>query len=98
MEIKTNTGLLCGCCGSWFTTWKGYQDQDQDRGFGICESCQNLIRMKAVMELMEISAKVRENFKNPLNRFKWDYMELWERNHYINKMMDDGLITWKFGN
>ena len=38
--IEAGKGLACGCCGSWFTTWEGYEDQDQDVGYGICKSCQ----------------------------------------------------------
>lgn len=33
--------LLCGCCGVYFNTWPEYEDQDQDQGYGICNSCQD---------------------------------------------------------
>ena len=34
--------LRCGCCGMDFYTWKGYEDQGQDRGYGICSECQGI--------------------------------------------------------
>lgn len=34
--------LTCGCCGLLFKTWDGYEDQDQDVGFGICKECQDI--------------------------------------------------------
>lgn len=41
MSIKPNTKLNCGCCGKDFRTWKGYTDEGQDKGHGICRKCQD---------------------------------------------------------
>jgi hypothetical protein len=44
--IKQNTLITCGCCGLDFYTWHGYEDQDQDSGYGICSACQTDIPVK----------------------------------------------------
>jgi len=38
--LEAGISLTCGCCGTWFKTWKGYEDQGNDIGFGICTPCQ----------------------------------------------------------
>lgn len=91
--------LECGCCGDWFPIWDGYEDQDQDNGYGICKECQNLNEAdnekrydkmyQAILDGVEpemkekIEAQVAEN---PDMKYAW-----------VNHALDIGALSIGFG-
>lgn len=86
--------LTCGCCGNYFDVWAGYEDQDQDAGFGICKGCQEWIAERNEEQWQKIEDKVA-NALNEKNRAKFLSFELAVRRGFILKMMDAGVITWQ---
>ena len=94
--MKAETWLRCGCCGNDFKTWNGYEDQDQDLGYGICSSCQGDAVEANQKQLDEIISKLAgalspENRANLLARPKA------EQNHFAYSALEAGLIKWKIG-
>lgn len=96
MEVKPNTLLACSCCGTYFRTWKGYQDQDCDKGYGLCPRCytENEKLTEAEIDrcigllIDALSERNREKFK-ALNRDQQTLLAL--------KAIDDGIITYQIG-
>lgn len=97
--VKIATSLTCGCCGTWFQTWAGYIDQDQDGGYGICESCQGDQKVRVdneydkMWELL-LEAVKPETKEKMLDRFKKD------PNHKIvmvNWAMAEGKFSYSIG-
>ncbi len=87
--------LSCGCCGCGFMTWKGYVDQDQDKGFGICRGCQEWHVELNNKQLDDLRVKIREAL-NEKNAAKWDTYDLETQRLLAAKCIEDGLVTWKF--
>ena len=85
--------LNCGCCGDWFETWKGYVDQDQDKGYGICKSCQDWIGER---EKAEITAGINVivNALKGDRKEKFLKMPFDKQRSILFKAIDDGLLTW----
>ncbi len=85
----------CGCCGTGFLSTRREQAKhDQDKGYGICPSCETWIGAKQDAEQAKIEAKVRAALK-PANQEKFDAMSAAERRGMIEAMHADGLITWE---
>jgi hypothetical protein len=51
--------------------WPEYRDQDQDKGWGICQDCQHLNAQAEAKELASGRALIREAL-NEANRAQWD--------------------------
>jgi hypothetical protein len=81
----------CGCCGSGFESKK--QDQDQDKGFGICPRCSELNKKENELEWQKIEQKVGSslNFKN---RKKFWEMEKEVRRGLILQMIEEEVICF----
>lgn len=92
--VKLNTPLTCGCCGVFFRTWDGYVDQDQDDGYGICESCQKDIAERDEKEWDKAIATLREAL-NDDNRAKFDAMDREKQKRIVWKALDEGVLTFK---
>ena len=95
--IKSGRMLDCGCCGLGFETWKGYQDQDQDRDYGICSHCQGEGSVKTEAEydkaLAEALAKLGPKAlarNKPLLEEDPDFKYV-----LVNSAVDQGLISWE---
>lgn len=92
-QIKTGKHLACGCCGNGFTTWEGYVDQDQDRGYGICQDCQGFIEGKNQDE-WDNAINVLRNGLNDKNKATFDNYDRDMQKAIVNKAMEDGALKW----
>lgn len=92
--LPKNIWLQCGCCGTQFKTWNTYVDQDQDKGFGICASCQTSINDQNQAELDKL-VEVLRNGLNDKNREKFNAMPKEIQEGYALTALEEGLITWK---
>lgn len=97
--IKVGTLLDCGCCGLGFKTWVGYTDQDQDRGYGICQSCQGWIdeleyqKIDKVVRVLDV--RWAEGTKN---HEIWSNYSQDDKRQFVLHQIDRGAITWEFQN
>ena len=85
--------LSCGCCGEGFITWSGYKDQDQDRGYGICGSCQDDIEVRNEQEFDKAIAVLRDGL-NDVNREKFIALDRERQKLLVWQALDDGMLTW----
>lgn len=92
---ERNKHLSCGCCGTWFLTWSGYKDQDQDKGFGICRECQADIEAKNEAMWVELENKVGNSLRTQERRDRFWGFEVGVRRGLLLKMMDDGVIGYQ---
>ncbi len=90
-HIKTNMYLRCGCCGEDFKTWKGYSDQDQDDGYGICRKCQGGISEHDEAE-WDKAIKVMEDSLNKDNLDVFHAMNREEQKDYVLEAIQDGVM------
>ena len=97
MEIKVGTGLNCGCCGEWFQTWEGYEDQDQDCGYGICSGCQFDLVERNEEEFDRLIECVRTGFTKPENLAKFNTWSRDKQKAFAYDMLEKGKITYTFG-
>lgn len=94
--IKTGRWLDCGCCGESFTVWKGYKDQDQDKGYGICSGCQGEIteqeeeRMTSMINMLAsaLSEESKASFLAESRK---------EQESFVMGAIDKGFLKWSFG-
>lgn len=86
--------LKCGCCGEYFTTWFGYVDQDQDKGWGICEGCQKWISEADTKRVDEIIKAVSDAL-SPKNKRKFDAMDREMQESVCVGLFEDGIIEFK---
>lgn len=89
--------LVCGCCGQYFDTWVDYEDQDQDKGFGICASCQELEQKRLNEQYDELFIKIEEAFQDPANLARWQGLDRDMKVVYANMMIEEGIITFHIG-
>ena len=99
--IKTKQGfrtktLSCGCCGMYFKTWEGYQDQDQDFGYGICRECQGEAIERNNDSLDSMASQIEEAL-NEKNKVKFNKLSVEEKRGFAVKALDEGLFTYSFG-
>jgi hypothetical protein len=87
--------LICGCCGQYFSTWKEYVDQDQDKGYGICSSCQIEIKQKEEEEFNKMIDAISGAFKDPANLKKFQEMDRDLQKAYCLQAIEDGIITFE---
>ncbi|MEY8194466.1 MAG: hypothetical protein RPR28_06370 [Cycloclasticus sp.] len=92
-HIKTNLMLRCGCCGEDFATWQGYQDQDQDHGYGVCKKCQVLVKEHYEADWNKAIEAVDEGLYE-VNRRDFRAMNREEKKDIIRKLLADGFLTY----
>lgn len=95
--IKAGIELICGCCGSYFETWEGYIDQDQDKGYGRCQTCLDWIAKREEAENKRLIAegkKLLAEALNPENRAKFLAMTADEQEYLVMEAMNDGMIGY----
>lgn len=86
--------LVCGCCGLGFYTWEGYQDQDQDAGYGICQDCQNWKQKKEEAFVEEAIANVLPDLK-PENQKKLRKMTKAQKRYVVSGLIESGALQFK---
>ena len=87
MKIQT---LSCGCCGHTFKTWEGYEDQDQDAGYGICRDCQESAELAYDAQMDNYIAKLAGAFEKPENKEKFLKFSREAQEGFVLKMVQDG--------
>jgi hypothetical protein len=90
---KLGTLLDCGCCGVSFRTWSGYTDQDQDKGYGICATCQGMIERKNTIEQNKLIECLADAL-NGKNRAIYKAMERELQLAMALQAVDEGFITY----
>ena len=99
--LKANKPLICGCCGTYFKTWKGYEDQDQDVGYGICRPCQGdaIEDNKAEYEKMyqTLMNGVKPETKQRMLDFVKDQDEWDGKVILVNIALEKGWLRWSIG-
>ena len=90
-KIRAGKTLDCGCCGEYFEVWKGYIDQDQDNGYGICKRCQGFIADKNNRE-MDKAITVLRGGLNDDNRTQFDGFDRDRKEQIVFMAMDDGTL------
>lgn len=91
-----NKHLDCGCCGSYFITWDGYRDQDQDAGFGICRQCQVDAAWDDHSLLTGMIDQVAGALKEA-SRTEYLAMDRPLQEAIVYKMLDKGYLKWTIG-
>lgn len=91
--IKIGAQLMCGCCGQYFRVCPGYRDQDQDKGYGICQSCQAWIAEKDRAQEDRMLATLREGL-NEANRARFDSMDRDLQLAFVGKAIEDGILSF----
>lgn len=94
MSIRVGKGLTCGCCGEWFRTWEGYEDQDQDAGYGICKPCQASIKEHDERE-WDKAIKTLADGLNPSNQMKFLQYDRDTQKAFVLKALDEGILTFQ---
>ena len=94
---KIHGRLICGCCGDLFKPWEGYVDQDQDRGYGICRSCQADEAKREEEAFDKACALVVSGLKKKANRDRFMNMDREEKYYIIHKLFEEKILTWKIG-
>lgn len=95
--IKVGKWLRCGCCGGSFQIWEGYVDQDQDDGYGVCESCQADIKAKDTAE-MDRAIKALKDGLNETNAAIFEEMDRELQQAMVFQALEDGILTMEFRN
>ena len=75
-KIRIGKGLQCGCCGDSFRVWEGYEDQDQDRGYGICMDCQGDSDLDNIEHYIDMFDKVEAKLKDQANHECDEFIKL----------------------
>lgn len=91
--------LICGCCGEYFNTWPAYVDQDQDKGYGICRSCQGMIEDREKEQIEDAFTEVVDNVKPEtrekiLAKFGGSYDD---RRVFVFMAIDKGWLKFQIG-
>ena len=94
--IKIGKWLDCGCCGAAFQVWDGYEDQDQDLGYGICFECQGLADEKLSAMYDDMIKQISDALA-PERKAKFDGFDRDLQIAFVNKALDDGLFKWSIG-
>jgi len=99
MKITEGTILQCGTCWDTFTTWKGYKDQWQDEGYGICPSCQKDAK-KQNNDMYDdifdtIMASVWDKTKEAMQKTIDKYWPKKAKIIIVNWAIDNNLVKWE---
>jgi len=92
--IRIGKSLDCGCCGQYFKVWEGYEDQDQDQGYGICQSCQGEAETRVDSTLDRGVAILKENL-GPKNLKDFLSYDKEKQRYFAAKAIAEGVIGWK---
>lgn len=95
-KIKIGKWLDCGCCGGAFQVWEGYEDQDQDLGYGICAECQGDAEDRLGSMYDDMIKQVSEALSEK-NKAQFDGYDRDLQVAFVNKALDDGLFKWSIG-
>lgn len=90
-QIPVGTWLDCGCCGLGFQTWEGYEDQDQDAGYGICCGCQGDISAKSEEEWDKAIKAVKDGL-SPEKAADFNAKTRDEQKAIVWHLMDRGVL------
>ena len=86
--------VTCGCCGAMVpdTPEKNmdYDTRGHDVGFGMCKPC---AEWSFDLTMKPIFARVRAAL-NPTNQEKWDSMGDGARARIVEKMIEEGMLSW----
>ncbi len=93
--IRVGMTLTCGCCGEYFAVWEGYEDQDQDRGWGICQSCQVDAGERNEAEFDKL-IECLANGLNEENREKFLSFSRDNQKAFTMDALDKGIIKYSF--
>lgn len=98
--IEKNKELICGCCGTYFRTWQGYVDQDQDTGYGQCNRCQGDAKKDNEQQYDNIWNTITGAMKD--EEVKARILKKVEEDPqmkivYVNMAIAKGLIKWSIG-
>lgn len=96
MDIKIGTGLNCGCCGNWFKTWDGYEDQDQDSEYGICFECQGDIEERSEKEYDKLIACVKSGL-TPDRLEHYNELDRDIQKNFALSCLNQGFVVVTFG-
>ncbi len=96
MKVRTNTELDCGCCGMYFRTWEGYQDRDQDTGYGICKPCQDDEEKDNDRRIDEILDLLRGNL-NAENLVRLNALNRDQQKRLAYTAIEEGMVSFKIG-
>lgn len=88
--------LTCGCCGAGFRRWTGYRDQDQDKGYGICQPCQVSIA-RDDCDAMSDAIGLLSNALNDANRTKFQASSRMHQELLVLQAFEDKILTWHIG-
>jgi len=86
--------LTCGCCGDYFRTWDGYTDQGQDKGYGICKSCQTDIAEDDKRQ-MDKAIKLIKDALNRKNSKHFSSMPRIQQEYVVLQAIDNGIMNFK---
>lgn len=95
MKLKNHKSkyLECGCCGMEFKTWKGYVNQDQDAGYGICKECQGLDKEREEELIKEIIDMMLPHLK-PENQKKVKSWSLEKQKEFVQFLIAKDALKW----
>jgi len=89
--------VTCGCCGAWIADTPeenaDHETRGHDLGYGECVQC---AEWGFQLTMRPIFAKVREALGEE-NRAKWDGMGDGQKAAVVEKMLDEGILSWKVG-
>lgn len=85
--------LKCGCCGQGF---RDEQDQEHDKGFGMCPRCRKEEKERNEEEWQKAEAEFASSL-NRENRYKFWRMEKELRRGIILKAIEDGIMVFTIG-
>jgi len=94
-SIRVGKWLDCGCCGDDFQIWKGYTDQDQDDGYGICQQCQSEIQERNEAELDKIAQEIAAVMK-PATRDAYLAKSVEDQRMFALQCVNKGLVKMSF--
>ena len=95
MKDQRSKTLQCGCCGTGFSTWPEYTDQGQDKGYGICRSCQDDYEKKNQEELDKLIKAIRESLGGS-NLTEFNEFNRSNQEAFAMKCLDQGIITLSY--
>ena len=93
--IKVGKWLDCGCCGEDFQVWDGYVDQDQDDGYGICQSCQEDIQERNDAEIDKIVVEISKGL-SPESRENYLAKPIEEQREFALACLHKGFVKMTF--
>ena len=89
--------LRCGCCGMDFYTWKGYEDQGQDRGYGICSECQEIAEDRENEMVNDAFDKIVNSLSEKNKKEAKKITSIAIKRKLVAKAIDNNMLEWKIG-